>query len=383
MKTIRHDDSGVIRTRTFVPMSRRTMLQGMAATGGLAALGVSGRRAKAGTAVKFMGWQGYDEFLGGGDYLAANDITLDKTYISAPEEIVARLRLSAGQVDVCTPYFIHCDFMASEGLLEPLDLEQIPNFKNLIPTIVKFSEGNMSEGGKWYSAPFTWASINLMYNPVHVKEVPTSWRDMLKDEYKGKCAIPADLPSAFSTWGRVATGTDEPNHMTYEELEKTVAFIVKMKKEHLRTIASSYGELVDLLAREEVIICQGAEPVAAWIGDGPEIRWVYPEEGCMSFIEGYSIGRGAPNLEAAHALINQALSVEGQLAGAAYNGMPVTNAEALAGVDDWNRSAYPYDDIESYFTTKLRVDPMYYLEEDGVHATWDDYIEAWEHILKA
>ena len=73
----------------------------------------------------------------------------------------------------------------------------------------------------------------------------------------------------------------------------------------------------------------------------------------------------------------------GQIAGAEYNGMPVTNSAALSGLGEWNLNAYPYGDIESFFNTKLHVDPMYYLEEDGVHATWDDYIEAWENILKA
>ncbi len=383
MKPLDQTVPGLLRHRTFAPMSRRSLLGGMAAAGSLAATGLPLRSAQAATTIEYMGWVGYEVFLEAGDFLARNDLEMDKTFINAPEEIAAKLRLTPGEVDICVPYFIHLDFMAAEGLLQPLDLDKLSNWKNLFPAILETARENMTYEGKWYSAPFTWASICLMYNPKHISAPPASWTDMLKDEYKGKCAIPADLPSAFSTWGRIATDTTEPNHMTYEQLKTTVDFIINMKKNHLRTIASSYGELVDLLAREEIIICQGFEGVAAWVGEDPEIRWSYPEEGCMTFIEGWSISAGSDNVDEVHALIDNSLSVEGQIAGANYNGMPITNAKALSGLGDWNRNAYPYGDIESFFNTKLHVDPMYYLEEDGVHATWDDYIEAWEKILKA
>ena len=221
-----------------------------------------------------------------------------------------------------------------------------------------------------------------MYNPKFVPDAPVSWLDMMKPEYKGKVAIPADLPSALSTWERIATGAAEPNRMTYEQLQQTVDFLIDMKKNQMRTIAASYGELIDLLAREEIVMAQGFEAISIWIGE-PEIRYTYPEEGCMTFIEGWSISAGTEDSDAVHKLIDHSISVQGQLAGAEANGMPVTNEKAIPLLDDWNKSAYPYNDIASFFTTKLRVDPMYLLEPDGVHGTWDDYIAAWEDILKA
>jgi spermidine/putrescine-binding protein len=383
MHTIDEHESGLIRLRSVAHLNRRSLLGSLVAAGSVVALGGLSRRARAATTIDYMGWLGYDQFLEAGDFLAAHDLTMEKTFINAPEEIAAKLRLNPGEVDVCVPYFIHLDFMAEEGLLQPLQLDKLSNWGDLFPTIKRVAEPNMTYQGQWYSAPFTWASICLSYNPKLLREPPVRWADMLKDEYKGKWAIPADLPSAFSTWGRVATDAPEPNRMTLEQLDTTVDFLINLKKNHLRTIAASYGELVDLLAREEIIMCQGTEPVSAWIGEGPEIRWTYPEEGCMSFIEGWSISAGSDNVDEAHALIDNSLSVAGQVAGATYNGMPVTNAKTLPDLDEWNRNSYPYDDMESFFTTKLHVDPMYLLESDGVHATWDDYIGGWERVLKA
>ncbi len=377
--------SGLVKVRNFAPMTRRRMMRG-AGTLGAAAFGATAfggmRPAQAATNIKAMVWEGYDVFLEGGDYLAKNDVTLDKTYIGAAEEIIAKLRLNPREVDVCSPYFIQDDFMAEEGLLQPLDLEKIPNFKNLFPAIVEAARENMTFEDQWYSVPFTWASIPLMYNADEVTDPMESWMDMLRPEFKGKSAIPADPTSVFATWGRVVTGNQSPNRMTLEELDETVKFVIDMKKNHLRTITASYGELGDLFARKEILVCEGAEWVAPLAGDVP-VKWSYPKEGTMTYIEGFSMGVEAGDPDAVYALINNALSVEGQVAGAEYNGLPVTNAEALPLLSEANRATYPYDDIESFFTTNLRIEQMYLLEADGTTATWDDYIKGWETIMKA
>lgn len=373
---------GLNRVRSYFPLTRRTVLKGMAAAGGVAAAGLP-LRARAATSVNFVGWQGYDTFLEAGDFAAKNDLVLQKTYISNPDEIITKLRLGSSQVDISTPYFIHDDFLAAEGLLEPLDLEKIPNFKNIMPVILKYSEGNMSEDGNWYAVPMTWGTICMVYNADQIAEAPTSWTDMLKDEYKGKAAITADYPGNLWAWGRVATGTSEPHNMTLEELDKTVELLIKLKKEHLRTIASSYGDLVDLLAKGEVIIAQGWEPVSIWVGETPRVLPAYPKEGTMGFIEGYAIGKGSKNMDAAYALINNALSVEGQVAGAEANGMTVVTNDAVPALSEATRALYPYDTLEDFFNTKTQMSPMYPLEADGVHATWDDYLAGWERVLKA
>jgi len=355
-------------------------MKGMAAAGALATMGLSAQQAKAANALSYVGWEGYDTFLEAGEFPTNAELELQKTYISTADEIITKLRLDSSQVDLCTPYFIHDDFLAGEDLLEPLDLNKIPNFQNIHPTIISYTEDNMSEGGVWYSVPMTYGSICMMYNAGEIPE-PTSWTDMLKDEYKGKVAITNDYPGNLFAWARVA-GVEQPNSMTHAELDQVVASLITLKKDHLRTIASSYGELINLLASGEVVIAQGWEPVSVWVGTDVDIKPAYPKEKSMGFIEGYSIGRGSGNVDDAHAFINNALSLQGQLAGGEANSMPVVTSEAMAQVSDGNKALYNYDALEDYFQVKTDVVPMYALEEDGEHATWDDYQEAWERVLK-
>ena len=372
--------ANVTRTRTYITPTRRQMLAGMAATAGVGAMGATASRAFAAGSLNYVGWEGYDTFLEAGDIAETVGATLEKTFISTADEVITKLRLGSSQVDLCTPYFIHDDFLVSQDLLEPIDLAKVPNFEKLHPVIRQYCEENMSENGSWYSVPVTYGSICMMYN-ADKAEKPTSWTDMLKDEYKGKVAITSDYPGNFYAWARVA-GVENPNRMTRDELSEVTDMLINLKKNHLRTIASSYGELINLLANEEIVMCQGWEPVSTWVGDSVDIRPAYPKEKCMGFIEGYSIGKGSSNIDAAHAYIDHAISVEGQLAGAEWNTMPVVNADAMSQVSDLNDALYDYANIESYFTEETDVVPMYPLESDGELATWDEYQEAWERVLK-
>lgn len=370
--------SGVFRARSYYNIDRRQLLQAVVAASGLTAAGLLPAGLRAATAINFFGWEGYDAFLEGGDYNAKAGVELQKTFISAPDEVITKLRLGSDQVDLCTPYFIHNNFLAAEGLTEPLDLDKIPNFQLIHPAILKMFEDNMTYEGSWHAAPFTYASICMAYNADEAV-APTSWTDLKKPEYKGKCAITNDPPGNLFAWGRVA-GAENPHRMTHAELKKTVELLVDLKKNHLRAIAPSYGDLIDMLAKKEVIISQGWEPLSVWV-EGVNIKAAYPKEKSLSYIEGFAIGKGAPNVDAAHAYINNALSVEGQLAGAAL-AMSVVNAEAMDKDSDLNRELYQYDSLENYFTEKTMIVPMYPLEPDGVHATWDEYQEAWEQVLK-
>jgi spermidine/putrescine-binding protein len=374
---------GLRRVRQYVNLDRRQLLKMAGAAGVVAAVGLPGirGRAMAASSLNYVGWEGYDTFLAEGGAEESIGMPLQKTYISASDEVVTKLRLSAGQVDICTPYFIHDKFLAEEGLIEPLDVSKIPNFSKINPTIMEYCKSNMQFEGKWYAAPMTYGSICMLYNADKAKK-PTSWTDMLKDEYKNKCAITADYTGNLFAWARV-TGVENPHRMTRKQLAKVVETMIDLKKNHLRTIAPSYGDLTEMLSSGEVVISQGWEPVTTWVGDGANIKIAYPKEKSMGFIEGYAIGKGSANTDEAYAYIDNALSLQGQLAGATANSMPVVTEEAMAKADPANKDLYNYDHLKEYFEDKTMVVPMYPLEQQGDLAVWDDYQEAWEKILKS
>ena len=58
------------------------------------ASGLPIRSARAETEVRWIGWEGYDAHFDEGTFLADNDMSLTKTYISSNEEITRVVELS-------------------------------------------------------------------------------------------------------------------------------------------------------------------------------------------------------------------------------------------------------------------------------------------------
>lgn len=381
MKSDTAKPDGVTRVLQYVSLDRRQLLKGAAGLGIVGAAGLRSGTASAATALKYVGWEGYDSFLAAGDFGKSDGLALQKTFISSADEVVAKLRLGSSQLDICTPYFIHDGFLAEQGLLEPIDLAKISNFSKINATILRYCEPNMKVKDHWYAVPMTYGSICMLYN-ADLAATPTSWADMLKPEYKGKCAITADYVGNIFAWARVA-GIEQPNRMTKAELTKVTDLLIDLKRNHLRTIAPSYGDLVQLLSSKEVVISQGWEPVPTWVGAAANIKVAYPKEKSMGFIEGYAIGKGAAHVDEAHRFINNALTKEGQLAGATANSMPVVTDEAMQAADAANKAIYDYDHLDDYLAQKTMIVPMYPLESKGDLAIWDNYQEAWEKVLKS
>ena len=89
-------------------------------------MGLHAGKARAGTGVKYMGWNGYDLVPNAGGFLDANDIHLNTTYIGSPEEIFASATSGgAGYMDLTTPQANQIHLFAKAGIAEPIDIEKI------------------------------------------------------------------------------------------------------------------------------------------------------------------------------------------------------------------------------------------------------------------
>ncbi len=340
--------------------------------------------ADAGAQVNYMGWQGFEDPFNAGDFAKNNDIDLNITYQNDNSHAIAVATGGGiGNMDIVTPDYAYTPLMEEIGMLQPIDMSRIPNFDDLYDRFRNLDGPKVN--GKQYSLPLSWGSIPLMYNTNFVKETPTSWLDLLKPEYKGKVALTNDVFSVMVAFALAATGTKTPTRINKDELDATLALIIKIKKEHARTIASGYGELSDLLASGEIWMAQSWEPVAAWAGDkGSDLAWVVPKEGTHTLTDCLAIVTDAPHLDEVYTLLNQGMSAEGQAYMGNRNGVGVTNEKAVPLLDDNIRNMYPYDNIEAFFASSGGGPfPLWPLEREGDLVTLDDILDAWDEFLKA
>ena len=365
---------------SFPELYRRTLLAGVASTTLLSLAGLG--RAQAASTLSWMGWQGYDDPLKAGTFLKDAGIELATTYISSNEEIITKLQAGgAGQVDLITIYFGHIPILSGADLVEPIDESKVPGIDKVFPQFLNLDA--IHKDGKLYAVPFTWGTLSMVYDPA-VIAAPTSWKDCLKDEFKGKVAMVDDMTGLLVTWAPIVTGTTTPTRITPDQLKQTIDFLITIKKEHARTFSPSYGEATDLFARSEVVI--SAIGWDAQLGfaaaKGKKLAFVMPEEGVMAFMDTIAIPKGAPNIDAAYKALAQAISPEGQKVIATNLTQAVINKDAVALVDDVNRQVYQYDLLDNLFK-KARFVQFWPLAEEGEFVTFDQVLEEYQRFLKA
>lgn len=368
-------------------MTRRSFLTRMGAGTAALSFGLPATPAFAESEVNFLGWQGYDDAFLTGSFIEDNDIRFETTYISTTEDILTRLRAGGtGTYDLVTLNHMYVSLSAHAGLLEPIKQSRIPNFEKMLPRLRHPAELGLDDialDGELYGVPFTFSSCALLYNPDMVSEPPTSWLDFLKPEYKGRVAMFSDAMTNVLVWARAGLGIETPTRMTQEELKETIDFMIEVKTKHARAMPGSLGEGADMLARGEVAMIMGWEPMVVWnaaSGRRPEIA--RPEEGTWGFFDTINIPAKAPNYELDHDLINHCLSTEGQAVFGNNHALGIVNGESIDLLEPEVRALYDYDNLDAYFS-HAHLYPMFPMQSDGEHVTFDEMLQEYERFLSA
>jgi spermidine/putrescine transport system substrate-binding protein len=363
-------------------LSRRGVLQGLAAMGGAAALGTMASPAHAETTMTWMGWQGYETPITSGTFLKDNDIDFQPTFIASNEEIISKLQAGGvGKTDLVSMYFGYLRLMHEAGLIETIDEGRIEGFDKLIPEFT--SNESIRADGKLLGVPWNWGSLPLMYDPAVVPTPPASWLDIFKDEYKGKVAMVDDPLTYLLIWGTVTTGRPDGTLIKKDELTKLIDQQIVLKKEHARAFFPSYGDMGDAFARNEVVVSNlGWEAVAVWVkAKGKEIRYTIPKEGTGLFMDCLVIPKDAPHLDLSYKMMNHVLSPEPQKIFATEQSAGITNLDTVPTLPKELADAYGYADLKDKLT-KARLQSMPPTESDE-WATYDEFLTEYQRLQKA
>jgi spermidine/putrescine-binding protein len=364
-------------------LSRRSLLQGAAVVGALAATGLMPRPAMAATTMTWMGWQGYETPIKAGTFLKDNDIDFQPTFISSNEEIITKLQAGGtGKTDLITMYFGYLPLMAEGGLLEPLDPFKIEQFSDLIPEFT--SHEAIRKDGNLYGVPWNWGSLPLMYDPEQVPTPPESWMDLMKPEVKGKVAMVDDPLGNLLVWGTVVTGKPMGTLLTREELKKVIDTLIDIKKNQARAFFASYGDMADAFARNEVSASAiGWEAVAVWAkGKGKTIKYTIPKEGTGMFMDCLCIPKDCPHVDLTYKMINHIISPEPQKIFAVEQSAGITNLKTVPMLPPELAQSYNSSDLGN-FMKKARLQPVPPTEYDGTTATYDDFLQEYARLQKA
>lgn len=228
------------------------------------------------------------------------DITFD-TYDSN-ESLIAKLEAGAAGYDIVNPSQYAVQILAKKGLIEELDHSKISNYGNISDVFQNISY----DAGNKYSIPYVWGTTGLAYNSECVDQPITSWKALWDEKYAGRIYMLDNMLAAYIA-GLQVNGFDA-NTTNPDEIAKATDSLIEQKKILAGYNSTNFAELV---ASGEACI------VEAWSGnvlqvtiDNPNVHYVLPDEGGTMWVDGYSIPKGAVNVDAAYKFLDFLLRPE-------------------------------------------------------------------------
>lgn len=377
-------------------LSRRRLLRGglavgagtlaapvLAACGTTSAGGGAAGGSIAGT-IDFISYVAYDlRFPLMNKWRAAHGIAMNSTYISDQSEVTAKLSSAAGHglYNLSSYSAQYGPFYKQLGILTPLDMSKVPNYADSMPFFKSgkvWSEYWHFDGQQW-GIPFTWGYDSINYNSAKIKPI-TKTSDFLLPELRNKFAIADDMLGMILMSAQALGIANPAGLFTNSELNQIVAFLTKMKK-NARTIASGFGDIVNLYTSGEIVAnisgFPGMQVLVAQHGINTVLS-VLPEEGSLSYCDTYFIPAGGKDTQSVYAFINECLTPPMQAQEAGYLQAGVTTVRGAAAVAPPNRVYVPYNDVTSLFK-KAPLFGLPFNPPKG-YVSFNDWNTAWESI---
>ena len=194
------------------------------------------------------------------------------------------------------------DALASQGVITELDVSQIPNWKNILPT---YQDGGAAADtiryqGNVVAIPYISNADSLAYNFTEIGQELNSWEVLFDEQFKGRAAMQNDFGPTLTNTAIYLKESgkqdiEDASDMTPAEVKGVCQFLIDMKKKgQFRTFWDGFQNGVDLLASEEVLVSSCWEPIQVVAGkkSGKDIRYGTMTEGHQTWNNMFMLTKG-------------------------------------------------------------------------------------------
>lgn len=239
-------------------------------------------------------------------------IKVNYTTFDTNESMYAKLKSGGASYDVIFPSDYMLGKMANEGMLLPLNKENIPNLEGISELYLdkEYDPGNV------YSVPYMWCMVGITYNKDMVDEadLEQGWNLLWDPRYTGQILQFNNSRDCFAmalkTLGR------SMNPTSTQDIDDA---LVKLQEQKPLVQAYVMDEVFDKM--------EGGEAALApyYTGDGltmiaenPSLGMFLPEEGTLQCVDAMCIPASSQNQEAAEMFINYMCEVDVALQNALF-----------------------------------------------------------------
>ncbi len=255
-----------------------------------------------GKVVNVYNWGLYIDETTLSDFEAETGIKVNYSTFESNETLYSKLKGGGADYDVIIPSDYMLARFIEEGMLQKIDLTNIPNFKNIDSEFQTPDYDPKNE----YSVPYTWGTVGLIYNTTVVEGTVDSWAPLFDEKYAGKILMfnnPRDAVAiALKYLGYSLNTTSEREIME--------AYGLLREKKPI-TQAYVMDQIFDKLTSGEAALGPYyAGDAITMIEENPDLAFCIPKEGANKFVDAFCIPRSAENKAAAEAFINFMCSPE-------------------------------------------------------------------------
>jgi len=284
-----------------------------------------------------------------GEFTNLTGIKVNYTTYATNEELYAKLKGGGASYDIIIPSDYMISRMIHEGMLETLNLDNIPNRKHIMDKFLNPEYDPESQ----YSVPYTWGTVGIIYDNTAIDAETTEidW-DILWDETYKDSILMFDNPRDAFAIAELKLGYSL-NTEDETQLKRAAETLIAQKP-----VVQAYvmDEIFDKMgAGEAVLAPYYAGDAATLMDEYDHLSFVIPPSGTNLFFDAVCIPKGAKQKEAAEMYINFLCEPDVAYAVTDYIGYSTPNQGAFDLLDEEMQNdeiAYPED---AYLEEKTTV----------------------------
>lgn len=248
-------------------------------------------------------------------------VVVNYSTYSSNESMYAKISSGAANYDVIVPSDYMIERLIDEKLLAPLNYDNIPNAKYIVPEFQNsdYDPDLNLDGYNDYSVPYMYGMIGIIYNTEMVDEEDIgSWELMWNGKYKGNILQFNNSRDAFGT-AQYYLGNDV-NSKDEAEWREALDLLKKQKP-----ILQGYvmDEIYNKMENgSAAIAAYYAGDFLAMYENNDSLEFFYPEEGTNLYVDAMCVPATSQNKELAEIYINFMLGVDEE-----YGAPAIANAE--------------------------------------------------------
>ena len=269
-------------------------------------------------------------------------VTVNYSTFASNEDMYNKISSGAVSYDVIVPSDYMIARMAQEGLLLPLNFDNIPNYQYIDETF----KGLYYDPQNQYSVPYTYGIVGVIYDANVVDAADTgSWDLMWNQKYAGQILQFNNSRDAFGTamykLGLDVNTTDKADwDLAYEELVAQRPMVYSYVMDEIYNMMESGEAAIGAYYAGDYFTMVDAQ------AENVDLQFYYPERTNL-YVDAMCIPSCAQNKELAEIFINYMLSEEPAVANALYtyyatpNSVVYTNEGYIEEMGDAMEILYP------------------------------------------